>query len=556
MLIGALACAPGCGGGAGAGAPGGSAAGGTGGTGGSGAGDPGSGRRGGGGDAGGAAGDSSGDAGSGGARGGAAGTVVAGRGGSPAGTGGGGTAGSGGSAAGTAGGGTGGSAAGGSGGSPAGIGGSPAGTGGGGAAGSGGATAACDQVWRGDIQTGTALDDEITAVTAAAGGGFYVTGYERGDDQSTDIIPAGDARAVVARYDGSGALMWEETIDTSGADTAEDLQVDPATGNLIVLGRTTGAFSGFQNQGQFDLYVATLNSSGNLLGAIQIGDERPQHPVRLGLGPERAILVAGYDDLFIDVNFVAALEHGFFAEVTGGVAPTFAPAEDFWQRSAYLDSPPPPRSNQDFTTGVAVDPTGDGSFYVSSTVNGLVDQRGIFVSKVNAAGQTLWSNRLSGEAGDFLAAIGFSPNGDLIVGGTAAPEVIGTEVGQQDAFAARVDKTTGAVIWATGAGSVDADFTTAMAFDAAGNIYLTGQMLAASGTAGQGTVDIFVAKIGPSGGVQSYWQRGSAGDDMAASIAVDACGRVLVGGFTTGALVAGQPNAGRRDMFVVKADLR
>jgi hypothetical protein len=30
---------------------------------------------------------------------------------------------------------------------------------------------------------------------------------------------------------------------------------------------------------------------------------------------------------------------------------------------------------------------------------------------------------------------------------------------------------------------------------------------------------------------------------------------VFVGGFTTGALVAGRPSAGRRDMFVVKADL-
>jgi len=55
--------------------------------------------------------------------------------------------------------------------------------------------------------------------------------------------------------------------------------------------------------------------------------------------------------------------------------------------------------------------------------------------------------------------------------------------------------------------------------------------------------------------VQSYWRRGSVGDDMAAGIAVDACGRVFVGGFTTGALIAGQPSAGRRDMFVVKADL-
>ena len=113
------------------------------------------------------------------------------------------------------------------------------------------------------------------------------------------------------------------------------------------------------------------------------------------------------------------------------------------------------------------------------------------------------------------------------------------------------------VIWATNAGSADSDFTTAMAFDAAGNIYVTGQTVGSvAGTPNQGGVDVFVAKIGPSGGVQAYGQRGSAGDDFANAIAVDACGRVIVGGFTTGALVAGRPNAGGRDMFVVKTDLR
>ena len=66
---------------------------------------------------------------------------------------------------------------------------------------------------------------------------------------------------------------------------------------------------------------------------------------------------------------------------------------------------------------------------------------------------------------------------------------------------------------------------------------------------------MFVAKVGPSGGVLSTWQKGSAGDDLAAGVAVDRCGSVFVGGFTTGSLVPGHPNAGGRDMFLVKAAL-
>ena len=85
----------------------------------------------------------------------------------------------------------------------------------------------------------------------------------------------------------------------------------------------------------------------------------------------------------------------------------------------------------------------------------------------------------------------------------------------------------------------------------------TGETLGtiAGGAPNKGGIDIFAVKIGPSGGILSSWQRGSAGDDLPAGIAVDACGRVFIGGFTTGALITGQASAGRRDMFIVKADL-
>jgi hypothetical protein len=417
---------------------------------------------------------------------------------------------------------------------------------------------ACAEVWAGDIQIGTPLDDEITAITAAANGGFYVTGYEGGDDNASDVIPGGNARAVIARYAGTGVPMWKTTIDTSGADTAEDVQVDPATGNLVVLGRTTGALPGFLSGGQMDIYVAVRDGGGNPLSAIQFGDERPQHPVRLALGPNHKVLIAGYDDLFISTNYVAALPHGFLAEVTIGAAPTFAPTEDFWHRSAYFDRPPPPPSTEDFTTGVAIAPGGDGSMYVASTVDGRVNERGMFLSKLDASGQTIWSTQLSNDAGDYLSAVALRPTGGLFIAGAASVDIAGVEVGQQDAFVAKVDEATGAVLWATVPSSPESDFPTAMTFDPAGNVYLTGQTLgtiAGGAASNKGGIDIFAVKIGPSGGILSAWERGSAGDDFPTAIAVDSCGRVLVGGFTTGALVAGQPSAGGVDMFIVKADL-
>ena len=47
------------------------------------------------------------------------------------------------------------------------------------------------------------------------------------------------------------------------------------------------------------------------------------------------------------------------------------------------------------------------------------------------------------------------------------------------------------------------------------------------------------------------WQRGTSDDDELTSLAVDSCGRVFVGGYTRGALVAGKPSLGGEDMFIL-----
>jgi hypothetical protein len=59
----------------------------------------------------------------------------------------------------------------------------------------------------------------------------------------------------------------------------------------------------------------------------------------------------------------------------------------------------------------------------------------------------------------------------------------------------------------------------------------------------------------PAGELLSAWQTGTAADDELTSMAVDACGNVLVGGYARGALLPGQPNAGGEDMFLMKARL-
>ena len=142
---------------------------------------------------------------------------------------------------------------------------------------------------------------------------IIVSGYEQGIRGVTNIEPDGNSRGVVMKINPAGTTSWKTTLDTPGTDTAEDVAIDPATGRLVVLGRTSGALPAFANQGQFDLVLATLDPAGQVAKVFQAGNERPQHPVRLSIAPGGAVAVAGWDDTYIATNYLAAQQDGFVA---------------------------------------------------------------------------------------------------------------------------------------------------------------------------------------------------------------------------------------------------
>jgi hypothetical protein len=434
-----------------------------------------------------------------------------------------------------------------------GVGAGGAGTGGAGTAGAGGAGhPRCQVPWASDLQLGTAADDQILGMNVDGNDDLLASGYEQGVVGVTNIDPDGDARAVVLKLGPSGTTLWKAILDTAAADTAEDVAVDRASGDLIVVGRTSGAFPTFVNQGQFDLFLARLDPSGQVTSLLQAGNERPQHPVRLSLAPGGGVLVAGWDDTYIPTNYVAANQDGFVAAFTTDPGAGHA----FTQTSMQYTFPQSMTGPFSLATGVAAEQDGSGASYVTTLVaSSRSPENGISVTKLDAQQTIVWNELISPDSFDAVTAVGLSPSGDLFATGGTLHTLGAQAFGQEDAYVMKIDKATGAPIWTSQAGGPDSDYPTALGFDAAGNVYIAGITLGSviAGVPNQGSADLFAMKFSPSGALVSVWQRGTSEDDELTSLAVDSCGRLFVGGYTRGALVAGQPSSGGEDMFVLQA---
>jgi len=213
--------------------------------------------------------------------------------------------------------------------------------------------------------------------------------------------------------------------------------------------------------------------------------------------------------------------------------------------------------------GVATDTAGNvyitGYFYSGSAdfdpgtpvaeliPNGAND---MFIAKYDPQGNYLWANAIGGTGSDYSRAIGVDGAGNIYITGNFQDTVDfdpgpGTQrlvatPGKSDMFIAKYNPG-GDFIWVKqiGAGAT----SIGMAVDAAGNMYITGELTATvdfdpaatvNAVPTSGGSDVFVAKYDSSGSHQWAFHAGnsnSARPDGGAAIALDNAGNVYVTGY-------------------------
>ena len=374
---------------------------------------------------------------------------------------------------------------------------------------------------------------------------------------------------------GAQAPQWQWAVRAGGTewDIGQTLAID-SQGNQYVIGRFDGtATFGSQtltSNGYDDIFIAKLDPSGNWLWAVQAG----------GIGDEwsRCIALDGENNVYVGGSFEGTAAFGSQTLTAGGgefdedifVAKLDASGNWIWVVQAG-------GTDYNAANGIALD--GAGNAYVNGYFHGTAtfgnhtltaigeeDQGDLFVAKLDASGNWLWAVQAGGP--DHAAGTGIAVDsvGNIwITGIFAGTATFGshtlTASGVWDTFVAKLDSS-GNWLQVTKVEGTYMNIAYSIALDGVGNAWVIGcfNSTATFGShtlTASGGLDIFIAKLDPSGNWLWAVQAGGTDNDYAFSITLDGSGNAYMGGVFQGIATIGShtlTSVGGEDIFVAKLD--
>jgi hypothetical protein len=149
-------------------------------------------------------------------------------------------------------------------------------------------TSAGDVAW--SRQFGSASDDYAVGSAVSPSGDVLVVGT------TTGSLPGhksdGDADAYIMSFSARGAPLWSRQFGTSGVDDAEAIIFDP-TGAMFIAGRTGGPLRGSSSRGGSDAFLAATGPSGDILWVHQFGGPAEDYAMALAAAGNGGFYLAG-----------------------------------------------------------------------------------------------------------------------------------------------------------------------------------------------------------------------------------------------------------------------
>jgi uncharacterized delta-60 repeat protein len=340
--------------------------------------------------------------------------------------------------------------------------------------------------------------DDAVAMTVDAASNVYVTGHSSGQPFGMDYL--------TVKYDPTGKEVWTARYDgpDHGDDFALAIAVDGA-GNVYVTGYS------FSASGYYDYATAKYNGAG------------VQQWVQRYNGPQNSAEVA-YDIAVDAAGNVYVTGYGY---ASGSSYDYLTIKYDGAGAQQWLQSYDGVGRSSDYATALQVD--ANGNVYVTGRSYGSGSSYDYATLKYNSAGTQQWVQRYNGAGNgyDYALALAVDAAGNVYVTGYSVG------AGTAEDYATVKYNGAGVEQWVqsyNGPGN-SYDVASAIAVDAAGNVYVTGYTYSSGSSYDYATI-----KYNSSGAqqwAQSYNGPGNR-SDYALKIGIDATGNVCIAGYSYG----------------------
>ncbi len=352
--------------------------------------------------------------------------------------------------------------------------------------------------------TGGVGQERARKVKTDALGNVFVVGTFEGivdfdPGPSTYTLSSNGGQDIyVMKFDGSGNFLWAGAFGSAASDLGRSIELD-VTGNVFITGAFQGTVdfdpgpstSNLTSNGNNDIFILKLNSSGNFIWAKQIGGSSSDEAYSLALDAGNNIYVCG--------NFLSTV---------------------------------------DFDPNAGIQ---------NLTASGLLHDS--FILKLNSSGNYLWAKSFGSNLSDVCNDVSVDGLGNVLSIGMfqntvdfdPGPSTYTLQTnGVWDFFVSKLDAS-GNFVWARSIGGTGTDRGDGISTDAAGNVYCTGTFINTVDfdpgpgvntlTATGSSNDVYLLKLDASGSFSFVNQIGSNLDENALDIFLDANNIYVSGAF-------------------------
>ncbi|MDF2448542.1 MAG: hypothetical protein K0R26_1046 [Bacteroidota bacterium] len=403
-----------------------------------------------------------------------------------------------------------------------------------------------------------------------------------------NLSSLGNNDIFISKLDASGNFIWAKSIGGTADEAGYAIVVD-ASSNVYVTGNFSGTvdfdpgagLSNLTSAGSSDVFVGSLDQSGNFLWAKRIGGSTPEYGNAIAIR-SNDIIVSGVYSGTVDFDPGASISN----LTSAGGDDSFILKLDLSGNFIWAKSLGGPGSEWGDSVGFDA----NGNIYSTGNFSGTADfdpNAGVanlvtassscsYISKLDSAGNYIWAKCFSGPGMSFPNGMAVDPSGNVYTIGNFSgmvdfdpgplPDTI-SAIGSGDIYISKLDALGNWILSKT-FGGLGSHFGSNVSFDGSANIFISGAISAtidfdpgpgSFNLSSAGGNDGFLCKLNSAGNLLWATKYGSTGGDIVSSTVIDATGRLYAGGkfsgtvdFDPSAATTNLTASGNSDFFVFK----